>query len=121
MREWLEISISAGAHRPEEIQAALGQLRAYLIDLIAAKRAAPADDLLSALIAARDEGDRQSEAELVSTLFILIAGGYETTAGLLTHSITMLGYHPDQLALLRDKPEQIPGAVEELLRYVPLS
>ena len=122
MREWLEISLSAGAHRPEEIQAALGQLRAYLIDLVAAKRAAPADDLLSALIAARDEGDRLSEAELVSTLFILIAGGYETTAGLLTNSMTVLGYHHlDQLDLLRDKPALIPGAVEELLRYVPLS
>jgi len=122
MREWLDISISAGGHRPEEIQAALGQLRAYLIDLIAAKRAAPADHLLSALIAARDEDDRLSETELVSTLFILIAGGYETTAGLLTNSITMLGYHhPDQLALLRDKPELIPGAVEELLRYVPIA
>jgi cytochrome P450 len=122
MRDWLEISLSAGAHPPEEIQTALGQLRAYLTDLIAAKRAAPADDLLSALIAARDEDDRLSEAELVSTLFILIAGGYETTAGLLTNSLTVLGYqHPDQLALIRDKPELIPGAVEELLRYVPLS
>ena len=122
LREWLDISISAGGHRPEEIQAALGQLRTYLTDLIAAKRAAPADDLLSALIAARDEGDRLSETELVSTLFILIAGGYETTAGLLTNSLTMLGYHhPDQLTLLRDKPELIPSAVEELLRYVPLA
>src|SRR5439155_22230175 len=45
MREWLEISLSAGAHRPEEIQAALGQLRTYLTDLIAAKRAAPSNDL----------------------------------------------------------------------------
>ena len=122
LREWLEISLSAGAHPPEEIQAALGQLREYLTDLIAAKRATPADDLLSALIAARDEDDKLSEAELVSTLFILVAGGYETTAGLLANSIVMLSYHhPDQLALLRDKPELIPGAVEELLRYVPMS
>jgi cytochrome P450 len=90
--------------------------------LIAAKRAAPADDLLSALIAARDEDDRLSEAELVSTLFIIIAGGYETTAGLLTNSIVMLNYHyPDQLALLRDQPELISTAVEELLRYVPMA
>ena len=123
MREWLDISISAGAHRPEEIQAALGHLRAYLTDLIAAKRAAPADDLLSALIAARAEAtDRLSETELVSTLFILIDGGYETTAGLLTNTLTMLGYHhPDQLTLLRDKPELIRSSVEELLRYVPLA
>jgi hypothetical protein len=114
LREWLEISVSVGAHRPEEIQAALGQLRAYLTDLIAAKRATPANDLLSALIAARDDDDRLSEAELVSTLFILISAGYETTAGLLANSITVLSYHhPDQLALLRDKPELLPAAVEE--------
>jgi cytochrome P450 len=122
LREWLEISLSAGAHAPQEIQATLGLLSEYLAQLIAAKRAAPADDLLSGLIAARDEDDKLSEAELVSTLFILIAGGYETTAGLLSNSIVMLHYHhPEQFALLRDKPELIPGAVEELLRYVPMA
>src|SRR5215211_962829 len=122
LRQWLEISLSAGSHTPDEINAALAGLRTYLADLIAAKRAAPADDLLSALIAARDEGDRLSEVELISALFLLIAGGYETTAGVLANSIVMLNYHhPDQLALLRDKPELIPGAVEELLRYVPMA
>lgn len=122
LRHWLELSLSAGSHTPDEIHAALAELRTYLADLIAAKRAAPADDLLSALIAARDEGDRLSEVELISALFLLIAGGYETTAGVLANSIVMLNYHhPDQLALLRDKPELIPGAVEELLRYVPMA
>jgi cytochrome P450 len=122
LREWLEISLSAGAHTPQEIQAALGALSGYLAQLIAAKRAAPAEDLLSALIAVRDEGGALSEAELMSTLFILIAGGYETTAGLLTNSLVVLGYHHhDQLALLREEPELIPRAVEELLRYVPMA
>jgi cytochrome P450 len=122
LREWLEITLSAGSHTPEEIHATLGLLQAYLAALIAAKRAAPADDLLSALIAARDEGDKLSEVELISALFLLIAGGYETTAGLLVNSIMMLNYHhPDQIALMRDRPELVPGAVEELLRYVPMA
>jgi cytochrome P450 len=122
LRHWLEISLSAGSHTPDEIHAALGQLQEYLVDLVAAKRAAPAVDLLSALIAARDEGDRLSEVELVSALFLVIAGGYETTASVLANSIVMLNYHhPDQLAVLRDKPELIPGSVEELLRYVPMA
>ena len=122
LRGWLEASLSAGAHTAEQIQAALGALSGYLAQLIAAKRAAPADDLLSALIAARDEGDKLSEPELMSTLFILIAGGYETTAGLLTNSLMTLHYHhPDQLTRLREEPELIPGAVEELLRFVPMA
>jgi len=122
LRHWLEISLSAGAHTPQEIRQALEALSGYLVRLIADKRAAPANDLLGALIAARDEGERLSEPELISTLFILIAGGYETTAGLLANSLVMLNYHhPDQLALLRGKPELIPDAVEELLRCVPMA
>jgi len=118
--EWLEVVLSAGGHPREEIEGALTALQVYLAGLIAAKRGAPADDLLSALIAARDEADKLSEPELLSALFLLIAGGYETTAGQLTNSVLLLGYHhSDQLDLLRTRPELIPGAVEELLRYVP--
>jgi cytochrome P450 len=122
LRRWLEISLSAGAYTPEEIQQTLGLFSSYLAELIGAKRAAPGDDLLSALIEARDEGDRLSEAELMSTAFILVAGGYETTAALLTNAVITLAYHhPDQLALLRDDPELIQSAVDELQRYVPIS
>jgi cytochrome P450 len=78
VHEWLDIVLSAGSHTGEQIQTGMVQLQAYLAGLIAAKRAAPADDLLSALIAARDEDDRLSEPELMSALFLLIAGGYET-------------------------------------------
>ncbi|TMM35609.1 MAG: cytochrome P450 [Actinobacteria bacterium] len=114
LREWLEIVLSAGLYSPEEIQAALISLQAYLTGLIAAKR--------STLIAARDQDDRLSEPELLSTLFLLIAGGYETTASILTNSVLLLGYHhPDQLDLLRRMPELIPDAVEELLRCVPMA
>jgi cytochrome P450 len=118
---WMDISLSMGSHTPDQVQAMFGQFMAYLQDLIAAKRQAPADDLVSALIAARDVGDRLSETELLNTVFILIGGGYETTASLLANSLLVLHRHPDQLSLLRDKPNLIPAAVEELLRYVPIA
>jgi cytochrome P450 len=118
---WLDLTLSVSGHTPEEIRHAFEQLLAYLERLVAAKRAAPADDLVSGLIAARDRQDRLSEPELMYTVFILIAGGYQTTAGLLTNALLVLHRHPDQLALLRDRPELIPGAVDELLRHVPIS
>lgn len=118
--QWVDISLSM-THPADEVEAMFGQFVAYLQDLVAAKRAAPADDLTSALIAARDQGDKLSETELLNTVFILIAGGYETTAGLLANSLLVLHRHPGQLALLRDQPELVPAAVEEMLRYVPIS
>lgn len=118
---WMDIALSMGSHTPDQVQAMFGQFMAYLQDLIAAKRQAPAGDLVSALIAARDAGDRLSETELLNTVFILIGGGYETTASLLANSLLVLHRHPDQLSLLRDKPDLIPAAVEELLRYVPIA
>lgn len=118
---WMDISLSMGSHTPGQVQAASGQFQAYLRDLIAAKRRAPAGDLVSALIAARDDDDKLSETELLSMVFLVMAGGYETTASLLTNSLLVLHRHPGQLSLLRNQPELIPGAVEELLRYVPIA
>src|SRR5262249_30553351 len=90
-------------------------------ELIRRKRAEPADDLVSALIEARDSDDRLSESELLYTVQILIAGGYETVAGLLTNSIVVLQRNPAQWALLHEHPELIPGAIDELVRYVPVT
>jgi cytochrome P450 len=118
---WMDISLSTEGHTPDQVQTMFIQFMAYLRDLIAAKRRAPAGDLVSALIVARDEGDKLSEDELLSTVFLLIAGGYETTAGLLANSLIVLHRHPGQLGLLRDRPELIPAAVEELLRCVPIA
>ena len=118
---WVDVMLSTGAYTLEEHAAAMGELMAYLDKLIAAKRAEPAGDLVSDLIAARDEGDRLSEAELFNTVFVLIAGGFETTASLLANALLTLHRHPDQWALLRDRPELLPRAVDELLRYVPIA
>jgi cytochrome P450 len=121
LRGWMDIALSVTARTPEEIRAAGASMFGYLEKLIAAKRAEPADDLLTRMIQARDNEDRLSEPELVNTAYILLTGGYETTATLLANSILTLHRHPEQLAMLRDKPELIPDAVEELLRYVRIT
>jgi cytochrome P450 len=82
---------------------------AYLDDLFRERRAAPAADLVSALVQAEEQGDHLSENELYSMVVLLIVAGHETTVSLLTH--------PDQLAALQADPALAPGAVEELLRF----
>lgn len=104
------------------VQAAQQALADYLADLIARKRTDPADDLLSALIAARDDvdgegGSKLSERELVSTAFLLLFAGHQTTADFVGNAIVSLLTHPDQLALLQEDPDLVPQAVEELLRF----
>lgn len=90
---------------------------AYLKDLLAAKRACPGDDVLSALISARDEERSLDEDELVAMAFLLLVAGYVTTVNLIGGGVAALLAHPAQLKLLRDDPGLLPGAVEEFLRY----
>lgn len=93
------------------------QLLGYIRQLIAAKRANPKDDMLSALIQAEDQGQRLSEDELISMLYLLVVAGYETTVHLITNSVVTLLTHPDQLARLRAQPELMESAIEEILRF----
>jgi cytochrome P450 len=95
------------------------EFAAYFRELIAARRARPADDLLSELIRAEDDGQRLSEEELIGTCVLLLVAGHETTVGLISNAILALLRHPDQLAALRADPELAAGAVEETLRYDP--
>jgi cytochrome P450 len=88
-----------------------------LAGLVAERRRAPGDDLVSALIAVSDRGERLDEQELLTTLELLMVAGYETTATMLGNCVLALLRHPDQLALLRRRPELIDGAVEELARW----
>jgi cytochrome P450 len=104
------------AGRDAYVAAAVDMLD-LLRDLVAQRRAAPGDDLLSALVAARDLGDRLDEDELTSAAFLLLAAGHETTVHLLTNGVHALLAHPDQLAKLAARPDLLPAAVEELLRY----
>lgn len=89
----------------------------YLRGLIDAKRAAPADDMLSALVQTQDDGDELTEVELVSMAFLLLVAGHETTVNLIANSVLALLRNPDQLAALQADPELLPGAVEEFLRF----
>ncbi|WP_405814072.1 cytochrome P450 [Streptomyces sp. NBC_01390] len=88
----------------------------YLRDLMAARRAAPKDDILTDLVRACDGGEL-TEQEVFSMVFLLLIGGHETTVNLLGTATLALLHHPDQLAWLRAHPEAMPMAVDEFLRY----
>jgi cytochrome P450 len=117
---WSDTVMGDWQRDSDEIMTALIELYGYFGALIEIKRARPADDLMSALIAARDDADRLSEAELTVMCCTLLIGGHETTANQINLSLLLLFDHPDQVATLRADPGLIPGAVEELLRYARL-
>ncbi|MCP3820488.1 cytochrome P450 [Streptomyces sp. A3M-1-3] len=98
-------------------QKAEESLHAYFADLIARKRSRPGEDLLSALITARDNDGGLTENELISTAFLLMFAGHKTTAYLIGNAVHHLLAHPDQLRAVQANPELVGQAVEELLRY----
>ncbi|GAA2068973.1 cytochrome P450 [Streptomyces albiaxialis] len=112
---WSHTMVAAAT--PEEIGAASTRMAAYLGDLVEAKRARPEQDLLSALVHVSQDGERLSRDELIATAVVLLTGGFETTVNLISSGTLALLRHPDQLDLLRAKPELLPNAVEEFLRY----
>jgi cytochrome P450 len=89
----------------------------YFAELLAARRAHPRDDLLSALIAAEDRGQTLTEEELLSTCILLLVAGHETTVNLISNGMLALLRNPDQVQRLRHDPGLIRSAVEELLRF----
>ncbi|SBT43258.1 cytochrome P450 family protein [Micromonospora narathiwatensis] len=120
---WTQVIRTSGSSRrsPEEERAAVqeAQLRLhhYLADLVRAKRARPADDMISALVEACDRDGTLAEPELVTTTFLLLFAGHQTTADFLGNAVLALLAHPDQLELLRVTPRLLPSAIEELLRF----
>jgi pimeloyl-[acyl-carrier protein] synthase len=106
--------------RPENLaraDAAAAGLTAYFRALVARRRRAPADDLLSGLVWAEQQGDHLSEDELLATCGLLLFAGHETTVNLLGNGTLALLRHPEQLERLREEPGLAASAVEELLRY----
>ena len=105
--------------RAQSIEAfkANAELREYFDAIIEERRAEPREDLLSALIAAEEEGDKLTHEEMVSTLILLLVAGNETTTNLIGNGLLALLRHPDQLERLRDNPDLMGNAIEELLRY----
>ena len=115
-REWG--ATLSSMNNPEAVPGAVRDMVAHVQDLIARRRAEPADDLLTALVQVRDEdGDRLGEDELVTMVLTLVMAGHETTAHLVGNAVVALLEHPDQLALLRVDPTLWPGAVHELMRW----
>lgn len=95
------------------------ELDAYFRETIARRRHDPGEDLISRLIAARDEGQALSDEEVFDNCTLLITAGHETTTGLIAGGLLALLRRPDQLARLHDDPSLLPTAVEELLRFEP--
>jgi cytochrome P450 len=106
-----------GVNAPEEVTDARQSMIAYLGALIADKQANPKDDLMSALLQARDEDELLSAVEVMSMVFLLLGAGHETTVSFVGNATLSLLSAPDQLALLRDDLTLLPAAVEELLRF----
>ena len=92
-------------------------LNDYFRPIIEERRAAPKDDIVSALAQAEEEGDRLTELEMLNMLRLLLIAGNETTTNLIGNGVLALLRHPDQLQRLRDDPTLIPSAVDELLRF----
>jgi cytochrome P450 len=104
-----------------DIERAITEVQAYVTGLLEARQTAPGDDLISALLAARDQGDRLSAAECVQLVVNLVAGGIDTTAGQLAHAIRIFAGHPGQWERLARDPGLVPRAVDEVLRFEPVT
>ncbi len=117
-REWSDAVVSPSIS-PAEVERFLALMRdfvAYLRELFEQRRREPADDLISALLQAEEAGDSLSEAELFSTVILLIVAGHETTVSLIGSAVLALLGDQSALERLRAETELIPRAVEELLR-----
>lgn len=101
----------------DEIFDSLIEFREYLSEQVERRRARPGDDLVSALIAAEEQGERLSHEELISTTLLLFTAGHETTTNLIGNGLLALLRNPDQLRRLRDDPALLRPGIEELLRY----
>jgi cytochrome P450 len=118
-RVWSDalITPAIGPDAEEHFLTQMGEFVAYLAELFAERRADPRDDLVSALLAARDEEDALTEEEVFGNVMILIVAGHETTVGLIGNAALNLLVHPGQLELVRADSSLFRGAVEEVLRY----
>jgi cytochrome P450 len=116
---WIDVALATTAFTPEEIHRAFAELKGYLAELVALRRREPADDLLGALVAARDNEGRLSEDELVAVGVTLLYAGLDTTSNHIGNFTYTLLTHPEQLAALRADPGLLDRAIDELLRFTP--
>ena len=121
-REWsddiaLSVNPLLNSEQIERVQQATEELFDYFEGIIEQRRQAPQNDMISALLAAEEEGDRLTHEELLSTLMLLLVAGNETTRNLIGNGMLALLKNPAQLQRLRDHPELLDSAINELLRY----
>ncbi|HTZ28979.1 MAG TPA: cytochrome P450 [Streptosporangiaceae bacterium] len=126
LHEWSSLvqrqfDIKALASGVPQIERAVVELGEYVERLLEQRRAEPGDDLITALLAAEDRGDRLSHAECVNLVVNVIAGGVDTTQAQLSHAMRLFAAHPDQWELLRSKPQLTRSAVDEVLRVEPIT
>ena len=110
-------AVGMNPERAQRAEAASLALIGYFAQLIEGRRAAPGEDLITALIAAHDTGDSLSDGELFGVCMLLLIAGYETTVNLLGNGLHNLLRHPDQFDLLKSDPGLLDSGIEEMLRY----
>lgn len=116
-RRWSDAVFAPDPTRPSRAGQAIAAMQDYLVALIGERRNSPGDDLLSAMIAARDGADQLNEDELLSLAFLILVAGYENTINSISCAVRELLRHPDQWALLRERPELAAATTDEVLRY----
>ncbi|HET9658619.1 MAG TPA: cytochrome P450, partial [Kineosporiaceae bacterium] len=117
VHDWTVVLDTLAPEAVDRADAAVVVIRDYLADLIRRRRTAPADDLISALVAVCDATDRLHPDELTTMVALLLAAGFETTTLLLANALVALLGHPEQADRLRTEPALSQSAVEELLRF----
>ncbi|HEX3510471.1 MAG TPA: cytochrome P450 [Solirubrobacteraceae bacterium] len=120
---WIQKQFDAASMASERggIEQAVAEFYDYAEGLVRARRSDPRDDLISKLIAAEEEGDRLSDVECINLVFNVLVGGVDTSQSQLAHTIRLLAERPEQWQLLRERPELAAAAVEEGLRYEPIT
>jgi cytochrome P450 len=119
-RAGADAALSTSGMGPAERAAARDRMVAYMAGLVAQRRRTPTDDLLGALVAARDDGDHLNEGELIALGIGILVAGHETTMNQIGNMVFTLLTRPDRGAALRGDRDAVAGAVEELLRFTPL-
>ncbi|HTZ93736.1 MAG TPA: cytochrome P450 [Streptosporangiaceae bacterium] len=116
-----QFDIQALGTQVPELERAATEVYDYVEALLHQRQTDPGDDLLTALLAAAEEGDRLSHPECVNLVLNVIAGGVDTTQAQLSHAFRLFAAHPDQWAAIRQRPELIGAAIDEVLRAEPIT
>ena len=123
---WIQRQFDAASMANERggIERAVEEFYEYAQALVRSRRESPGEDLISTLIEAADPAhppERLSDVECVNLVFNVLAGGVDTSQSQLAHAVRLLAEHPDQWALLVEDPSLADQAVEEALRYEPIT